>query len=97
MSQVAAVLFLLACPADLNECREATAPQPIYESISACSRDLTAHLTISMDGRQLLGTCVAVDPAMFMEDAEIVWDVSSDRQLTAEVRLIDEIETADAS
>lgn len=97
MSQLAAVLFLLACPADLNECREASAPQPIYESVAACKRDMPAQPAISMDGKQLLGTCVVVDPAMFMEDAEIVWDVSTDRQLTAEVRLIEDFEGADAS
>ena len=90
MSQLAAVLLLVACPTDLNDCRETGAPQPIYESAMACRRDMLAQPSISLDGKQLLGTCVAVDPAMIAEDAEIVWDVSGKRELSAEVRLIDE-------
>lgn len=90
MSQLAAVLLLVACPADLNDCRETSAPQPMYESAIECRRDMTALPSISLDGTQLLGTCVEVDQAMITEDAEIVWDVSLERELSAEIRLIDE-------
>lgn len=89
MSQLAAVLLLVACPTNLNECRETSAPQPLYESAMACRRDMLAQPSISLDGKQLLGACVVIDPAMIAEDAEIVWDVTDNRELSAEIRLID--------
>jgi len=97
MSQLAAVLLLVACPADLTECREASAPQPVYESIAACQSDKSAQPNVSTDGKQLLGTCITIDASMLIEDAEIVWDVTADRQLSAEVRLIDDIDAAEKS
>ena len=97
MSQLAAVLLLVACPTNLNDCRETSAPQPVYESATACHRDMFAQPSISLDGKQLLGTCVIIDPAMIAEDAEIVWDVSGNRELSAEVRLIDVPEASEES
>lgn len=97
MEQLAAVLLLIACPADITSCREASAPQPFFESIADCKREMQAHRPVSMDGYQLLSTCLPVDPNVVFEDAEIIWDVSNGRELTAEVRMYPDLSGKETS
>lgn len=87
MEQLAAVLLLIACPTDITGCREASAPQPFFESISDCNRVEEAFEPVFTDGYQLLSTCLPLDPNVAFEDAEIIWDVSNSLELSAEIKL----------
>jgi hypothetical protein len=91
MEQFAAILLLVACPVDTSACRETSAPQPLFESVEACQRERLSQALISIDGRQILSKCLPVNPDAIFEDAEIVWDVTNDRELTAEVRLLPDL------
>jgi hypothetical protein len=97
MEHLAAVLLLVACPADTSGCREESAVQPFFESIEDCRREKQVYAPVSMDGRQILSTCLPVDPNVVFEDAEIIWDVSNGRKLSAEVRLYPDLSGRETS
>lgn len=88
MEHVAAVLLLVACSDNLEDCRELPAPVPIYESIEDCDTELPFTMSdLSGKAPRILGTCVYVDPALEEEDAELVWDIQPGGTLLARVEI----------
>lgn len=86
MEHIAALLLVVGCSGDMQQCTELPAPVPIYETVEECDAEVTPVLR-SMRGMrdQVLATCVYVDPALAEEDAELVWDVTRDGKLVAEI------------
>jgi hypothetical protein len=86
MEHIAALLLVVGCSGDLRDCTELPAPVPIYETVEECGAERSPVLT-SMRGMRdkVFATCVYVDPAMAEEDAELVWDVTEDAGLVAEI------------
>lgn len=86
MEHIAALLLIIGCSGDLQECRELPAPVPLYETSEECDAALPAVIR-DFAGRQakILAQCVYVDPAMEEEDAVLVWDIRPDGTLEASV------------
>jgi hypothetical protein len=77
MEHIAAFMLLIACSNDLETCKEYPAPAVAYETVEQCRVDLTPALrTMSASQTKAFGKCVEIDPALFYEDVEIVWDVT---------------------
>jgi hypothetical protein len=86
MEHIAAILLIVGCSSDLTQCRELPAPTPLFETAEACAQ--TRPFAVDeLAGRKprVFGTCVAVDPALEEEPAEIVWAVTPDGRLDASV------------
>lgn len=79
MEHIAAILLLVGCSDDMLVCRELPAPTPIYETAEECEAEIEASMIAFSDRfPQVLGQCVATDPALEELDAELVWRVSAD-------------------
>lgn len=77
MEHIAAFMLLIACSDDLQACREYPAPAIAYETVEQCRAELTPALrTMPASQTKSFGKCVEIDPALFYEDVEIVWDVT---------------------
>ena len=91
MEHIAALLLIVGCSGDLNECRELPAPVPLYETAEDCSTSLSQSQKLFAGASdKVFATCVMVDPAMEEEDAELVWDIQ-DGKLVASVEVPDVI------
>lgn len=88
MEHIAAILLVVGCSGDLQECSELPAPVPLYETAEECSADVAATRRV-LDGwaERVIARCVDVDPALAEEDAELVWDVTPDGVLHASVEV----------
>ena len=90
MEHIAALLLIIGCSDDLSRCAELPAPTAIYETKEDCDRALPHSLgAFTGQFEQLYAQCLAVDPAMEEEDAELVWDVRPDGTLVASVESAD--------
>ncbi|MFU0504952.1 hypothetical protein [Pseudaminobacter sp. NGMCC 1.201702] len=86
MEHIAALLLIVACSDDLQQCRELPAPTPLYETVEECENVLPQALnTFTGKHPQLFAQCVFVDPAMEEEDAELTWDIGEDGTLHASI------------
>jgi len=87
MEHIAALLLLVGCSdADLKQCRELPAPTPIFESMEECDTVIgPTRRAFEGSAPRVFAKCVYVDPAMEEEDAELVWSISADGRLEAEV------------
>lgn len=86
MEHIAALLLIVGCSGDFQECRELPAPVPIYETTEECEAVLPRTIQ-EFSGRRphVVAQCVYVDPAMEEEDAVLTWDVRTDGTLEASV------------
>ena len=86
MEHIAALLLLIGCSDDLSQCRELPAPTSIFETMEDCDA-VIGSTRRGFEGAQprVFAQCVYVDPAMEEEDAELVWDITPDGRLEAEV------------
>ncbi|WP_157018494.1 hypothetical protein [Mesorhizobium xinjiangense] len=86
MEHIAALLFIVGCSADLEDCRELPAPVPLFETAQACKVE-HARAERRFDGLypRVFMTCFEVDPALEYENAELVWDVEPDGRLVVEI------------
>ncbi len=84
MEHIAAVLLIIGCSNDLSQCRELPAPGTIFETADECMNQRPFVLN-AMEGKaeRVLGTCIAVDPALEEEEGELVWSVNPDGSLDA--------------
>ena len=86
MEHIAALLLLVGCSDNLEQCREIPAPEPIFETMQACDEVLPVTFEAPKHSSpKVFAKCVYVDPAMHEEDAELVWEVTSSAGLEAEV------------
>ncbi|MCC0035522.1 MAG: hypothetical protein H6887_09700 [Hoeflea sp.] len=89
MEHIAAFMLLIACGDDLQSCREYPAPAVAYETVEQCRAELTPALrSISASQTKSFGNCVEIDPALFYEDVEIVWDVTREGGLEVSLEVI---------
>jgi len=89
MEHIAAFMILIACSDDYKTCTEQPAPAVAYEAVSQCEAELSPSIRMMAAGQKhALGKCLEIDPALFYQDAEIVWDVSSDGELEVVLELI---------
>ena len=89
MEHIAAFMILIACSDDLQACNEIPAPAIAYETVQECQAELTpAMRSLSASQAKSYGECVEIDPALFYEDAEIVWDVTRDGGLEVTLEVI---------
>lgn len=89
MEHIAAFMLLIACSDDLQVCVEQPAPAIAYETVQQCELELSPALSaVARSSKKTFGKCVEVDPALFYEDAEIVWDVTAAGGLEVDIELI---------
>lgn len=89
MEHIAAFMVLIACSDDLQVCVEKPAPEIAYESVQQCELELSPAISaVARTSKKTFGRCVEVDPALFYEDAEIVWDVTAAGGLEVDIELI---------
>jgi hypothetical protein len=98
MEHIAALLLIVGCSGDLEQCRELPAPTPIFETMEECS----AALPLSLKGARgkdshVFADCIHVDPAMEEEDAVLEWDVTKDGRLVASITAGGDVVVASAS
>ena len=90
MEHIAALLLIIGCSDDLGQCKELPAPVPVYETAEECESDVDSSVrTFTGTYPQVFVQCVAVDPALEEEDAELVWDIRKDGTLYAAVETPD--------
>lgn len=89
MEHIAAFMLLIACGDDLQTCQEYPAPAVAYETVEQCRAELTPALrAMSASQSRSFGSCVEIDPALFYEDVEIVWDVTQEGGLEVSLDVI---------
>ncbi|MDZ7602696.1 MAG: hypothetical protein U1A06_15090 [Hoeflea sp.] len=89
MEHIAAFMILIACSDDYQTCAEQPAPAVAYETVRQCEVELSPSIRMmTVEQGHALGKCVEIDPALFYEDAEIVWDVSTEGDLEVVLELI---------
>ncbi|MGS1094380.1 hypothetical protein ACVCNR_07325 [Aquamicrobium terrae] len=86
MEHIAAVLLIIGCSGDLSQCAELPAPTTVFETVEECAAEKQPALNaFSKRTERVFGTCIAVDPALEDEYAEIVWHVHPNGTLEATV------------
>lgn len=86
MEHIAAVLLIVGCSGDLADCTELPAPAAIFETIEECAAERQPALrALAARAERIFGACIAVDPALEDEYAEIVWQVHPNGKLEATV------------
>lgn len=89
MEHIAAFMLLIACSDNLQACEEYPAPAIAYETVEQCEAELAPAVAgLSATRKKPFGKCVEVDPALFYEDAEIVWDVTQSGGLEVTLELV---------
>ncbi len=89
MEHIAAFMLLIACSDDLQACNEYPAPAIGYETVEQCQAELVPAIQRIPAGQaKSFGKCVEIDPALFYEDAEIVWDVTQQGEIEVTLEVI---------
>jgi hypothetical protein len=88
MEHIAALLLIIGCSDNLAQCRELPAPVAIFETVEECETELQPSVSLFTTRHpQVFAQCIAVDPALEEEDAELVWDINSDGTLNASIEV----------
>lgn len=89
MEHIAAFMLLIACSDDLQNCSEQPAPAVAYETMQQCEYELSPAIRmVAATKDKVMGKCVEIDPALFYEDAELVWDVTETGEVVVAIELI---------
>jgi hypothetical protein len=84
MEHIAALLLVIGCSQDLQQCQELPAPVPLYETVEECEAEVAPTLSVLTGQRpRVFVQCVTVDPALAEEDVVLEWDVLPDGTLYA--------------
>lgn len=85
MGSLSAIMILIACSGP-NTCHELPAPTVGYETVAECDSVLRPAMMDAVHReKQVYGTCAAVDPSVFEQDATITWDLSKDGRISVQV------------
>lgn len=84
MEHIAAFMLIVGCTPDLAECREIPTPTAIYEVVEDCEAERPAISARHEDAApRMFAQCFTVDPLLTESDAEIVWTVTPEGNLSA--------------
>ncbi len=84
MEHIAALLLVIGCSQDLQQCHELPAPVPLYETVEECAAEVAPTLAVlTGQSAKVFVQCVTVDPALAEEDAVLEWDILPDGTLYA--------------
>ncbi|GLS30577.1 hypothetical protein SAMN04488498_103106 [Mesorhizobium albiziae] len=98
MEHIAALLLIIGCSDNLEQCRELPSPVTVFETVEECEDALPVGLrTFSGQHPQIFAKCLTVDPAMEEEDAELTWDVKPDGTLVASIGAPDVMVASDSA
>lgn len=91
MEHIAAILLIVGCSGNLEQCRELPAPVAAFETMAACAvergvavRSLTAT---AGDKTRIFSRCLSVDPALEDDYDTIAWSVGADGVFKASVEI----------
>jgi len=86
METAAFLLLIIGCTEDVSRCTELPAPAPIYADSAECENVLPTEMRRHMQGfPQIFAKCVAFDPALEEEDAQLTWRIDGNGDLIAGV------------
>lgn len=90
MEHIAAIMMLIGCTQGNVECRELPAPAIGFETVDECRELLQPAISEAKGANEVVhGKCTEVDPALFIEDATIVWKIAPSGQLDVQVTFDD--------
>jgi hypothetical protein len=90
MEHIAAIMMLIGCTQGNVQCRELPAPAIGFETVDACRDLLQPAISEARGANEVVhGKCTEVDPALFIEDATIVWKNAPLGQLHVQVTFDD--------
>lgn len=86
MEHIAALLLIVGCSPDLQQCKELPAPVPLYEAVEDCHAQMPPAVAFFEKTQpRVFAQCVEVDPALAEEDLELTWNVTAGGGLTASI------------
>ncbi|HEV7307100.1 hypothetical protein [Ensifer sp.] len=90
MEHIAAIMVLVGCSQATAACREVPAPTVAFETVEECRALLSPAIEATGTAFKFAyGACAEVDPALFVEDAIIDWEVAAPGRLTVRVQADD--------
>jgi len=90
MEHIAAIMMLVGCTQGNLECKELPAPAVGFETAEECQQQLQPSIK-DVQGRYKIvyGKCAEIDPALYLEDATITWDITPANELDVQVTFDD--------
>ncbi len=86
MEQIAAVLLLVGCNAELSTCREVPVPEPIQVSLETCEAQRPLAMRMAgWEDAKLFSTCVPMASASGKSSVSLVWALTRSGQLSVEL------------
>jgi hypothetical protein len=86
MEHIAAIMMLVGCTQGNVECKELPAPAVGFETAEECQALLQPSLNDARGKYKIVyGKCAAIDPALYIEDATITWDITPAEELDVQV------------
>lgn len=90
MEHIAAIMMLVGCSQGNVECKELPAPAVGFETAEECQQLLQPSIN-GVGGRYKIvyGKCAEIDPALYIEDATVTWDITPANELDVQVTFED--------
>ncbi|MCV9998658.1 hypothetical protein OE766_10400 [Pararhizobium sp. YC-54] len=86
MEHIAAIMMLVGCTQGNVECKELPAPAVGFETAEECHALLQPSLNAARGKYKIVyGKCAAIDPALYIEDATITWEITPAKELDVQV------------
>ncbi len=86
MEHIAAIMMLVGCSSANVDCREIAAPSVGFETVEECQALLRPAVdSVRERFKVTYGKCAPVDPALFLEDATISWEITPAGELDVSV------------
>ncbi|NRQ13710.1 hypothetical protein [Ensifer sesbaniae] len=90
MEHIAAIIVLVGCLQPTDACREVPAPIEAFETVDECRELLSPAIEATAGSfKHAYGACAEVDPALFVEEATIEWQVTASGRLQVKMQLDD--------
>lgn len=90
MEHIAAIMMLVGCAQGNVECKELPAPAVGFETAEECWELLQPSINDARGTYKIIyGKCAEIDPALYIEDATITWDITSSNELDVQVTFDD--------
>jgi hypothetical protein len=90
MEHIAAIMMLVGCSQGNLQCKELPAPAVGFETAEECHELLQPSINdIRGKYKVVYGKCAEIDPALYIEDATITWNITPANELDVQVTLDD--------